>query len=200
MEIAVDLVEGGAASVAVSIRSGPSVVPRDFLGVPAQVFGILMSSFPPGLSDRIGASLSRLALGDLGRYGFPSPSWRPFSSRRIPVIDVGFVSALKAGKISIRPGVRSFTPTGVVFQDGRAEPFDAVIFATGFHTGLSELLEPDGLLDQNGLPRFPSGAPTSLPGLYFMGYYDSLRGFLYESNLASQRLAQEIKSTYRKTG
>ena len=197
MEIAVDLVEGGAAKVAVSIRSGPSVVPRDFLGVPAQVFGILMSPFPPGFSDGIGASLSRLALGDLGRYGFPSPSWRPFSSRRIPVIDVGFVSALKAGKVGIRPEVRSFTPAGVVYQDDRQEPFDAVIFATGFHSGLSELLEPDGLLEPNGLPRYPSGAPTTIPGLYFMGYYDSLRGFLYESNLASQRLAQEIKAKYK---
>ncbi len=27
-----------------------------------------------------------------------------------------------------------------------------------------------------------------------MGYFDSLRGFLYDSNLASRRLAQEIKS------
>jgi hypothetical protein len=26
-----------------------------------------------------------------------------------------------------------------------------------------------------------------------MGYFDSLRGFLYESNLASRRLAREIK-------
>lgn len=26
-----------------------------------------------------------------------------------------------------------------------------------------------------------------------MGFFDSLRGFLYESNLASQRLAREIR-------
>lgn len=30
-------------------------------------------------------------------------------------------------------------------------------------------------------------------GLYFMGYYDSLRGFIYESNLASRRMVQEIR-------
>jgi cation diffusion facilitator CzcD-associated flavoprotein CzcO len=194
MEIAVDLVEQGASKVTVSIRSGPAVVPRDFLGVPAQVFGILMSSFPPALSDRIGSSLSRLALGDLPRFGFPSPSWLPFSSHRIPVIDVGFVSALKAGKVGVRPAVCSFTPSGVIYQDDRQEYIDAVIFATGFHTGLDQLLEPEGLLDQNGNPRFPSGAPTACPGLYFMGYFESLRGSLYESNLASRRLAQELKT------
>lgn len=194
MEIAVDLVELGALKVAISVRSGPPVVPRDFLGTPAQVFGILMNSFPPALSDSVGQALSRLALGDLNQYGFPPPSWRPFSSHRTPVIDVGFVSALKAGKISVRPEIVSFTTTGVIYQDHREEPFDAVIFATGFRTGLEQLLEPAGLIDKNGYPRFPSGSRTSCPGLYFMGYFDSLRGFLYESNLASQRLAQEIKA------
>ncbi len=196
MEIAADLAEQEAAKVVVSIRSGPPVVPRDFLGVPAQVFGILMNPYPPALSDKVGSSLSRIALGDLGRFGLPSPSWGPFSSRRVPVIDIGFVPALKKGKVEVRPAVQSFTSTGVIFQDNRQEPFDSVIFATGFHTGLDELLEPQGLINQNGSPRFASGAPTACPGLYFMGYFDSLRGSLFESNLASRRLAQEIKAMY----
>ncbi len=195
MEIAVDLVEQGAAQVAVSIRSAPPVVPRDFLGTPAQVFGIWMNSLPPALSDRVGQTFSRLAFGDLSRYGLPAPGWMPFSSRRTPVIDVGFVPALKAGKVSLRPAVLAFTSAGVIYPDQREEPFDAVIFATGFRSGLDKLLETQGLLDQAGNPRFPSGAPTPCPGLYFMGFFDSLRGFLYESNLASQQLAQFIKGT-----
>ena len=194
LEIAVDLAEQGAAEVAVSIRSAPPVVPRDFLGTPAQVFGILMHSLPPAISDRVGRALARMALGDLRRYGLPAPAWQPFRSHRTPVIDVGFAAALKTGRIRARPAVASFNADGVVFQDGRAEPFDAVIFATGFRSGLDALLEPPGLLDAHGSPRFASGAPTNCPGLYFMGYFDSLRGFLYESNLASQRLAREIKA------
>ncbi len=196
MEIAADLIEQGASKVVVSIRSGPPVVPRDFLGVPAQVFGILMSAFPPALSDKVGGALARLALGDLGRFGLPSPEWSPFTSHRTPVIDVGFVSHLKAGKVDVRPAVSSFTSTGVIFQDNREEPFDAVIFATGFHTGLAQLLEPDGLIDQKGYPGYPSGAATAYPGLYFMGYFDTLRGSMYESNLASRRLANTIKLAF----
>ncbi len=193
MEIAADLAEQGAANVAISVRTAPPVVPRDFLGVPAQVFGLVMSAFPPALGDRIAQFLSRLALGDLNRFGFPSPDWMPFSSHRIPVIDVGFVSALKAGKIGVRRAVRAFTATGVVFEDDRREAYDAVIFATGYRPGLDQMLEPDGLLDQHGNPLFPFGTPAC-PGLYFMGYFESLRGLLYESNLASRRLAQEIKA------
>lgn len=194
MEIAVDLVEQGAAPVTISVRACPPVVPRDFLGVPAQVFGILMHPLPPALSDRVGNLLSRLALGDLRRFGLSAPAWLPFSSHRTPVIDVGFVRLLKAGKIRVRPAIESITPGGVVYQDGREEAYDAVIFATGYQTGLDELLDPVGLIDQNGIPRFRSGTRTSLPGLYFMGFFDSLRGFLYESNLASRRLAREVRA------
>ncbi len=109
-------------------------------------------------------------------------------------IDVGFVPALKAGKISVHPAVLAFTRTGVIFQDQREEPFDVVIFATGFRSGFESLLEPEGLVDEHGSPRFASGAPTACPGLYFMGFFDSLRGFLYESNLASRRLAREVRT------
>jgi cation diffusion facilitator CzcD-associated flavoprotein CzcO len=151
-----------------------------------------MNSLPSAFSDRVGQTFSRLALGDLRRYGLPPPNWRPFSSHRTPVIDVGFVPALKAGKVDVRPAVSSFTPAGVIYQDQREEAFDSLIFATGFRSGLKQLLEPEGLLDQNGNPLAASGAATACPGLYFMGYFDSLRGFLYESNLASQRLACQI--------
>lgn len=194
MEIATDLVEQGASKVTISVRSCPPVVPRDFLGVPAQVFGIMMHPLPPAFSDRVGSYLSRIALGDLRRFGLSAPGWAPFRAHRTPVIDVGFVRALKAGMIQVRPAIESFTPGGVVYQDGREEPFDSIIFATGFRTGLADILEPVGLVDQYGIPRFPSGTRTSLPGLYFMGYFDTLRGFLYESSLASRRLAQEVRA------
>ncbi len=196
LEIAVDLVEQGASNVAVSLRSAPPVVPRDFLGTPAQVFGILTNPLPPAFSDQVGQSLSRLALGDLKRYGLQSPAWGPFSAHRTPVIDVGFVPALKAGRVSLRPAVSAFTPGGVVFADQREEPFDAAIFATGFRSGLEALLEPEGLLDENGNPLAAWSAATACPGLYFMGYFVSLRGFLYESNLASQHLARALRKIF----
>jgi hypothetical protein len=196
VEIAADLAEQGAG-VSISIRTAPPVVPRDFLGTPAQVFGILMHSFPPAISDRVGRTFSRIAFGDLRAYGLAEPAWLPFATQCTPVIDVGFVPALKAGKISIRPDVRQFTRSGVYFIDGQEAHFDAVIFATGFKSGLSQLLQPANLLDAKGNPRFASGTVTSYPGLYFMGFFDSLRGFLFESNLASQRLAREIKRYFR---
>jgi cation diffusion facilitator CzcD-associated flavoprotein CzcO len=191
-EIAADLVEQGASFVAVSVRSVPPIVPRDFLGTPVQLFGLALSSAPVHLADKIGAVIARVAIGDLTQYGLRKSEWFPFSAKRVPVIDVGFVANLRSGRIVIRPTIARFSETGVVYDDGREEEFDAVIFAMGYETGLDRLLGIPGLLETDGYPRFASGQPTSQPGLYFMGYFKSHRGHFYEIDRASRRLARTI--------
>jgi cation diffusion facilitator CzcD-associated flavoprotein CzcO len=192
-EIAADLAEQGASFVAISIRTPPPVVPRDLLGTPVQVFGILMSLLPPRLADQIGYTLARIAMGDLTRYGLRRPAWLPFTAKRIPIIDVGFIKEVKKGEVRVRPNIARFTRTGVVYEDGQEEGFDVVIAATGFTTGLDQLLDVSGMLDTKGLPMFPQGQPTAKSGLFFMGYVESQRGHLYEANLASRQLAKIVK-------
>jgi cation diffusion facilitator CzcD-associated flavoprotein CzcO len=193
-EIATDLVEQGATFVAVSIRTTPPIVPRDFIGTPVQLFGIALSRVPAPFADWIGSKLARIALGDLTRYGLRKAQWSPFSAKRIPVIDVGFVDSVKRRRISIRPTITCFSTDGVVYSDGREENFDVVILATGYETGLDRLLKVPGMLDEAGFPRFASGERTAQPGLYFMGFFESHRGHLYEIAIASRRLARTIGS------
>lgn len=196
-EIAADLAEQGAAFVANVIRTPPPVVPRDVLGTPVQVFGIVMSPLPPRLADRVGRLIARMVMGDLSKYGIQPPAWQPFTAHRIPIIDVGFVTQLKKGKIHVRPNVARFTPAGVVYDNGDEETFDVVIAATGFKSGLTQLLDGLGVLDERGYPGFASGRPTSQPGLYFMGYTESVRGHLFEANRDSRRLADLIADYLR---
>jgi thioredoxin reductase len=192
-EIAADLAEQGATYVAISIRTPPAIVPRDVLGTPTQVFGILMSQMPPRLADQIGNTIARIALGDLTRYGIKRPAWLPFTARRIPIIDVGLIKEVKNGRVKVRPNIARFTRTGVVYEDGQQEAFEAVVAATGFTTGLDQLLDATGVLDAKGIPMDPQGQPTAQPGLFFMGYTESHRGLLYEVDQASRRLAKIIK-------
>jgi putative flavoprotein involved in K+ transport len=192
-EIATDLAEHGAAHVALSIRTPPPIVPRDPFGMPVQRTGILLSFLPPAIADRLARLTARIVLGDLTRHGLRRPEWMPYSARRIPVIDVGFVNALKQRLVQIRPALTRLTGTDAVFEDGSAEPFDAIIAATGFSTGLNELLETKDVLNQSGEPVEASGQPTARPGIFFMGYTHSLRGHLFEANLASRRLARNVE-------
>jgi cation diffusion facilitator CzcD-associated flavoprotein CzcO len=193
-EIATDLAEQGAAFVAISIRTPPPIVARDPFGMPAQRSSLALSLLPPRLADRLARMISHLVLGDLTAYGMPPAAWWPYSASSVPLIDVGFVDALKRGRLHIRPQLERLSETGAIFADGRAEPFDAVIAATGFRTGLEQLIDLPGALDSRGEPAFPSGRATAFPGLYFIGYTHSLRGHLFEANRDSRRLAKAVEA------
>jgi cation diffusion facilitator CzcD-associated flavoprotein CzcO len=191
-EIATDIAENGGKFVAISIRTPPMIVPRDPFGMPVQRTSIILSLLSPAIADRIGRLTARITIGDLSRFKIPRPAWGPYSAKRIPLIDVGFVSAVKRGLVHVRPALERLTATGAVYTDGVEEPFDAIIAAIGFHSGLESLIDGDGVLNELGEPIAPSGEPTSRPGLYFIGFVHSLRGHLFEANRASKRLARNV--------
>jgi putative flavoprotein involved in K+ transport len=192
-EIATDLINHGAAYVAVSIRTPPPIVPRDPFGMPVQRTSLLLSTLPAAIANRLGKATARIVLGDLTRYGMPKADFAPYTTKRVPLIDIGFVDALKRGRITLRPALERLTPTGAVFADGTSDAFDAIIAATGYATGLESLIEAPEVLDDEGEPRQRSGDPTSHAGLYFIGFVHSLRGHLFEANLASRRLARHVQ-------
>lgn len=189
-EIAAELAEE-ARRVVISVRRAPPITPREIMGVPVQLFGILLMPFPPRLVDRVGAIARRIGTGDLRKHGLGAAAWGPFTARRPPVIDVGFLRQLKAGQIHVRGAVSHFTRGGVVFADGQEELFDVVVAATGFTSGLERLLDVRGALDDRGYPRGTDS--TANPGLFFIGYDESARGQLYEANRQSKRLALRIE-------
>ena len=192
-EIATDLATGGAAFAALSVRTPPPIVPRDPFGLPVQRTSIVLSALPAAVADGIGQTTARLALGDLTRYGMPRGQFTPYRRRHVPLIDVGFVAALKQGVIAIRPGVSALTAGGATFADGTTQEFDAIVAATGFTAGLERLIDADGLLNEAGEPLGRSGDATSMPGLYFVGFVHSLRGHLFEANRDSRRLAVHVE-------
>jgi cation diffusion facilitator CzcD-associated flavoprotein CzcO len=191
-EIATDLAEGGAAMVALSVRTPPPIVLRDPFGMPVQRTSILLSLLPAAIANRIGATTARLTVGDLSRYGMPRATFNPYTRKHVPLIDVGFVSALKRGEVTIRPAVDALTPDGARFADGTHEAFDAIVAATGFTTGLASLLDVDGVLDETGEPKVASGEPGAAPGLFFIGFTHTLRGHLFEARRTSHCLARNV--------
>jgi putative flavoprotein involved in K+ transport len=199
-EIATDLVEQGASAVSVAVRTPPPIVTRELFGVvPVQVFGItLMPLGVPRLVDRIGATLRKRAVGDLSRYGLGDPAWGPFTARRPAVIDVGFLDVLKAGRVTVRPAVERLSAAGVEFADGSGGAFDVVVLATGFGTGLERVLrDVPGVVSEDGQPLARSGQPTAAPGLYFIGFDETVRGHLFEARRESKRLAKMVARELR---
>ena len=89
------------------------------------------------------------------------------------------------------PAVARLTEHEVVFADGRSEPFDAVVAATGFRNSLPDLVELDG-----EPARAPAGGAPCGPGLprglYVIGLRETVRGDLFETRRDSLALAREI--------
>jgi putative flavoprotein involved in K+ transport len=104
-EIAVDLVEGGADTVVLSVRTPPNILRRDLGGFPTQVLGVSMRRLPPRVVDALAGATRRLTVGDLRPYGLPSPPRGTYTrvreDDRIPILDVGLIDMLKGRRIQV---------------------------------------------------------------------------------------------------
>lgn len=194
-EIAIDLREHGARPT-LAVRGPVNVIPREIFGIPILAISIAQRALPPRLADALSAPIRRAVVGDLSRYGLRRPPRGPAGQirheARIPLIDVGTIALVKRGEIGVRPGIERFTADGVVFSDGRAEAFDAVILATGYRPRVDAFLRgASAAHDAEGTPG-SSGREAPIPGLYFCGFYVSPTGALREIGLEARRIAAAI--------
>ena len=191
-EIAVDLAEHARPTLA--LRSPVNIVPRDFLGMPTQLTSIRMRRLPLKLADAVARLVSRLSFGNLARYGLPRPALGPLTAfkvrRRVPIIDVGTIAAVKRGDIAVKPAVVRFTETGALFADGSAAEFDAVVLAIGYRPALEGIVAVPGALDDEGYPRDWRGGAH--PGLFFVGYEQPSTGLLREIAIQAEAVAAAI--------
>ena len=194
-EIATDLAEGGARRVWIAVRTPPQIVRRDLAGWPAHATGILVSRLPAALVDPVARLQRRLTIPDLAPYGIPLPQdgllSRVRRSGEVPLQDVGFVGAVRGGKVTPVAAVTGFEGDKVLLADGSALGAQAVIAATGYRRGLEKMAGHLGVLDANGLPRVHGGPPAA-PGLYFLGYGVSLRGMLRDIAADARRVAPAV--------
>ncbi len=196
-EMALDLLEHGAKPF-ISVRRPINIVRRDVFGRPAQPTAIFLSRFPNWFYDLVTGLSQKLTVGDLSKYGLGKPAHpASYDTRRgkIPVIDLGTLDQIKAGNITVLPAVQQVNAKTVAFTDGRELPFDAIMLATGYKPGLTSILA-DALsariLNERGYPRSLWFDEPSLRGLYFLGYTTPLTGIIYNLNIDSAQIAEQI--------
>ena len=194
VEIACDLAEHGARSVRVAVRTPPHVVPRQALGLPAQAVGIALERLPSGVGDAVTDAISRVFIGDLTGSGLARPDDGLVTRYRhrgsLPVLDLGFAQALKAGRLTIVPAIAALAGDEVELVNGTRIRVDAIIAATGYRRRSGSLVGAlPGALDGAGAPRVRGGDTLpSLPRLHFVGYANDLGGNLR----AIKREAREV--------
>ncbi|HET9024602.1 MAG TPA: NAD(P)/FAD-dependent oxidoreductase [Burkholderiaceae bacterium] len=197
-EICVDLIEGGAGHVQMSVRTPPTVLLRDNNGMPGQAFGVLFRHMPVPIMDRAWPLIQKTAVGDLSKHGLPLPPPGAYSKFLrddvTPILDVGLVPLLKQGKVEIVAAVDSFDGADVVLADGSRIQPDAVIAGTGFKRGLEPLVGDLDLIEPVKGRPIVHGAEThpNAPGLHFIGYTNPISGMFREIGIDAKRIARAI--------
>jgi putative flavoprotein involved in K+ transport len=197
-EIAVDLVDGHAGQVWISIRTPPNIVRRDNPGgIAPQHLGIVMRPLPREIVDPLSLVVQKLFIRDLSAFGIPAPAEGVATRARngsIPLIDVGFLAKLKEGRIKVVPELTGFENGEAVCGPLRLRP-EAVIAATGYDHGLERLAGHLGVLDESGRParNAPESHPNA-PGLFFIGYSNPISGNLREIARDARRLGRVLRA------
>ena len=152
-DIAVECSRHAAVTVH-STRRGYFVVPRFVLGRPADLRGerLLKMHAPLWLRRLVALRGIARTVGLPWKHGLPRPDHQLFETH--PIINAELLGRIDSGAIRPAGDVAAFDGDVVVFRDGRREPFDVVICATGYQTTLPfidcRLLGADSI---DGMPR-----------------------------------------------
>jgi cation diffusion facilitator CzcD-associated flavoprotein CzcO len=202
LEVAHGLATGGAGRVRLSVRSAPNILLRMMGGLPGDLPVPLFLRLPTAWVDRLLLFMQRRVIGDLSGYGLAAPTEGPIAGLRrrgagTAIVDREVVDAIRDGAIDVVPAVERLGASGASLVDGRRVDVDAIIAATGYTTGLADLVGHLGVLDHQGMPVDGEGAEVA-PGLRFVGfvYRPGLTGYV---GRAARRVAREIAED-RRTG
>jgi cation diffusion facilitator CzcD-associated flavoprotein CzcO len=201
-EIACELATQGECTVWTSMRTAPSVLPREWpLGLPLNYPTVLLDPLPDAVLDQAANLVQWMIYGNLGRHGIPRAEQGVQTATKTrhvsPLVDAGFIRALRAGGVKLVAAVERFAGAEVVLADGSRLRPQVVIAATGYRTNLSDTVGHLGVLDERGLPAV-NGELTrrrehpSAPGLFFNGYYVSAAGQLRFMRIDGRRIARSI--------
>ncbi len=119
-----------SAFTAISWRRGYYIVPKVILGLPPDVINAKFTWMPRALYRRAIWLTWWLSTGGNRRYGLPAPDHSILSSH--PVANSELLYFIKHGRVHYRPEIARFDGSTVHFVDGRAEPYDVIVAATGY--------------------------------------------------------------------
>ena len=154
-----------------SVRGGNHFVPKFVAGNPADERNHKTKIvLPKWLRSRLHEPIARFLAGPPERFGLPKPEHRLYD--RTPIVNSLVLLHLGQGDVAVRRPVKSFDGNSVIFEDGKRDDVDIVIFATGYRITFPFLedLTPLNWQPQFGAPRlYMNVFPPDDNGLFVAG-------------------------------
>ena len=175
-DIAVDLCRV-AEQVTLSTRSSAWILPKYILGIPLdQWTGSWMEYLPWWIRREMFRVLVWLTVGNQERYGVPKPDHDLMQEH--PTISEELLAQVGHGRVDVKPNVERLRGQTVRFEDGTAEAFDTIIYATGYEIAVPFLPDDVFAVENNEMALYRYVVPPDLPGLYFLGFMQPLGSIL----------------------
>lgn len=161
-----------AARAFISLRRGYYFIPKFIFGLPADVFAHAGPQLPRWLEERMfGFLMNRILVGDLRKYGLPTPDHPILRSH--PILNTQILHHLGHGDIEARKDVQRLDGRTVHFVDGTREEIDLIVWATGYDKRFPFL--PEHELDRNGgvLDLYLNVFHRRHDDLFFVGLFET---------------------------
>ena len=187
----------GGNRVVISTRSGAHIIPNWLMSMPFDsLANAFTSALPLGLQRLFLNASLRLARGRQQDYGVPVPN-RPLLSEH-PTISQDLLNLAGRGLIGFKPNIEHFDGRNVTFADGTSEPFDLVIYATGYRVSFP-FFTPDFIHVEadNDLQLYRRVVHPDFPGLYFQGLLQPLGAIMPLAETQANWIARLILGTCR---
>ena len=171
MDIACDAARN-AEAVYLSTRHGVHVIPKYALGKPVDQLSSPLMAYVPFPVERLAyEAIVRIATGRPQDRGLPKPDHRLLGAH--PTVSAELYDRVGHGDITMKPDITRFDGEKVEFVDGTSEAVDIVVYATGYNISLP-FLEGVYTAEHNKMPLYLRIVPPDLPGLYFMGFIQTV--------------------------
>lgn len=172
MDIACDAA-AEARSVLLSTRHGVHVLPKYAFGRPLDHFSLPASAFLPfRLERRLYELIVRLAVGRPEDRGLPRPDHRLLDAH--PTVSAQLLDRVGHGDIEVVGDIAALEGDRVRFVDGRVEPADLLVLATGYRVSLPFLDDDVVAVHDNEMPLYQRVVAPGRPGLFFVGFVQTV--------------------------
>ena len=181
-----------ARHVSISLRTAQYIVPKFFLGKPADSFNAGMLWVPRFIRNFLLKMSLRFQLGKYSDYGLPEPEHGVLEAH--PTMNSELLYKIRHGKVHPRKAVTGVDGKSVHFADGTTEEYDRIVAATGYKI-MTRFFEPS-FLDYSESSRIELYLRMIHPehlSLFFIGLFQP-QGAIWPGSEMQAKLAAKIIS------
>jgi hypothetical protein len=155
-----------SAGAHISLRRGYWFLPKTMMGVPTAE--LMRPWIPKRAQLAIIKGLLRVIVGDYRNYGLAAPDHQLFEHH--PTVNSELLYNLRHGRIAPHPDIRRLDGDHIEFVDGRREPIDLIVYATGYDVSFPFLAPGIVDVDARGMANLIGGLlPPAHKNLYVFG-------------------------------